>query len=280
MIPTQFEYIAPSSLAEALQSLADPTKDAKILAGGHSLIPVMKLRLAAPGMLIDLRRITELKGISLEGQRLRIGAMTTHAEIASSSVVLQNTPALAQATLEIGDRQVRARGTIGGSLAHNDPAADLPAAILALDAEVTVRSASGERTIRAEDFLVGMLETALQPNEIITSISTAVSPRSAYVKFPNPASHYAIAGICASLPGNGTVSDARLGVTGAAPVAFRAYGAEAALNGKALTSESIAAAAAAAYDGRELLGDIHASAEYRSSLIRVLTRRSLERLLT
>jgi carbon-monoxide dehydrogenase medium subunit len=280
MIPVNFDYFAPASLPEALQLLADRGEDAKLLAGGHSLVPLMKLRLAQPAALIDLGRIAELKGISVQSGRLRIGATTTHAHVASSLEVIQNAPALAQAAHEIGDRQVRARGTIGGSLAHNDPAADLPAVMLALDAEITVRSAGGERTLKAEDFFVGMLETALHPNELITSVSVAVSPQSSYAKFPNPASHYAITGVCASLQGNGTVSSARIGVTGAAPMAFRATAAESALTGKALSEESIAAAAAAAYDGRELLGDIHASAEYRGSLVRVMTRRALEKLLT
>jgi carbon-monoxide dehydrogenase medium subunit len=279
MIPVNFDYFAPASLPEALQLLADRGEDAKLLAGGHSLVPLMKLRLAQPAALIDLGRIAELKGISVQSGRLRIGATTTHAHVASSLEVIQNAPALAQAAHEIGDRQVRARGTIGGSLAHNDPAADLPAVMLALDAEITVRSAGGERTLKAEDFFVGMLETALHPNELITSVSVAVSPQSSYVKFPNPASHYAITGVCASLQGNGTVSSARIGVTGAAPMAFRATAAESALTGKALSEESIAAAAAAAYDGRELLGDIHASAEYRGSLVRVMTRRALEKLM-
>lgn len=279
MIPVSFDYFAPASLPEALQLLADRGEDAKLLAGGHSLVPLMKLRLAQPAALIDLGRIAELKGISVQGGRVRIGATTTHAQVESSLEVIQNAPALAQAAHEIGDRQVRARGTIGGSLAHNDPAADLPAVMLALDAEITVRSAGGERTLKAEDFFVGMLETALRPDELITSVSVAVSPHSAYVKFPNPASHYAITGVCVSVQGNGTVSSARIGVTGAAPMAFRATAAESALTGKMLSAESVAAAAAAAYDGRELLGDIHASAEYRGSLVRVMTRRALEKLM-
>ena len=278
MIPAEFDYAAPSSLDEALQLLADHPDDAKLLAGGHSLIPLMKLRLAAPGLLIDLGRLPELRGISQEGDRLRIGAMTTHAEIASSPVVAQAAPALAQAAQEIGDRQVRARGTIGGSLAHSDPAADLPAVMLALDAELVVRSASGARTIMVDSFFVDLLTTALNPDEILTAVTVAVSPRSAYAKFPNPASHYAIAGVCAAVQGNGTVSAARIGVTGAAPSAYRASAAEAALAGQALSAQSIAAASEAAWDGRELLGDIHASAEYRAQLIKVMTRRALEKI--
>jgi len=278
VIPADFDYAAPSTLAEALQLLSDHPDDAKVLAGGHSLVPLMKLRLAAPGMLIDLGRISELKGVSQDGGRLRIGAMTTHAEVAASSVVQQSAPALAQAAHEIGDRQVRARGTIGGTLAHSDPAADLPAAMLALDGQIVARSTRGERTIGADEFFVDLLTTALEPDEIITAVTVAVSPRSAYVKFPNPASHYAIAGVGVAVQGDGTVSAARIGVTGAAAMAYRATAAEAALTGQALSAQSIAAAADAAYDGRELLGDIHASAEYRAALVKVMTRRALEKL--
>jgi carbon-monoxide dehydrogenase medium subunit len=278
MIPAEFDYAAPTSLQEALQLLSEHPDDGKLLAGGHSLVPLMKLRLAQPGFLIDLSRVAELRGISMDGQRLRIGAMTTHAEIAASSLVQQSAPALAQAAQEIGDRQVRVRGTIGGSLAHSDPAADFPAVMLALDAEISVQSASGQRTISAESFLVDLLTTALAPDEILTSVSVAAAPRSAYVKFPNPASHYAIAGVCAALAGNGAAGEVRIGVTGVAPMAFRAAAAEASLKGKALSTQSIADAAAVAYDGRELLGDIHASSEYRAALVNVLTRRALEKI--
>jgi carbon-monoxide dehydrogenase medium subunit len=280
MIPANFDYFAPTGLQEALQLLAEHGEEAKVLAGGHSLVPLMKLRLAQPSALIDVGRIPELRGISVEGGRIRIGAMTTHAAIAASLEVIQNAPALAQAAHEIGDRQVRARGTIGGSLAHNDPAADLPAVMLALDAEFVIRSSSGERTLPAAEFFVGMLETAIHPNELITSISVTVSPSSSYAKFPNPASHYAITGVCASITSNGTVSSAKIGVTGAAPMAFRATAAESALTGNPLTPESIAEAAEAAFDGRELLGDIHASAEYRGHLRGVMTKRALEKLTT
>jgi len=279
MIPAQFDYAAPASLGEALQLLQQHGESAKLLAGGHSLVPLMKLRLAQPGMLIDLRLLGELRGIASSGGGLRIGAMTTHAEVAGSSAVAQSAPALAQAAAEIGDRQVRARGTIGGSLAHFDPAADLPAVILALEAEIVVRSAArGERVIAASSFFRGILETDVAPDELMVEVRLPAAPRSAYAKFPNPASHYAITGVAAAVEGDGTVRAARIGVTGAAPSAFRAGAAESALAGKALSPESIAAAAAAAYDGRELLSDLHASAEYRAHLIGVMTRRALEKL--
>jgi carbon-monoxide dehydrogenase medium subunit len=273
VIPDNFEYVAPNSLNEALQLLAQRGEDAKVLAGGHSLIPLMKLRLASPGVLVDITRLQELKGISRDGDILRIGAATTHAEISASALVREAAPALSQAAGEIGDRQVRARGTIGGSIAHNDPAADLPAAFLALDAQVVARSTSGERVISAASFFRGMLEADLEPNELVTEVRIPVAPRSAYVKIPNPASHYAVVGVAAA-QSNGVT---RIGVTGAAPVAFRASSAETALAGKDLTPDAILDAASKVNDGRELLSDIHASAEYRAHLISVMTKRALER---
>lgn len=273
MIPDNFEYVAPSSLNDALQVLAQHGDDAKVLAGGHSLIPLMKLRLAAPGVLVDITRIAELKGISRDGNTLRIGAATTHAEIASSAVIREGAPALSQAAGEIGDRQVRARGTIGGSIAHNDPAADLPAVFLALDAQVVAKSAAGERVIPAASFFRGMLEADLEPNELVTEVRVPIAPRSAYVKMPNPASHYAIVGVAAALAADGL----RIGVTGAAPVAYRASSAESSLASQGLTADVIADAALKAHDGRELLSDIHASAEYRAHLVGVMTKRVLER---
>jgi aerobic carbon-monoxide dehydrogenase medium subunit len=275
MIPDEFEYARPSSLAEALQLLADRGEDAKVLAGGHSLIPLMKMRLARPALLVDIGHITELRGIQRDATGLRIGAATTHAEIASSAVVAEVAPALSQAAGLIGDRQVRARGTIGGSIAHNDPAADLPAALLALDAQVVARSASGERVIPAASFFRGMLDADLSTNELVTEIRVPAAPRSAYVKMPNPASHYAIVGVAAVQANGGT----RIGITGAAPVAYRSAGAESALAGKALTSDVIADASSKAHDGRELLSDIHASAEYRAHLIGVMTKRALQSLI-
>jgi aerobic carbon-monoxide dehydrogenase medium subunit len=278
VISTAFDYLAPPNLPEALDILDEQQDAAKLLAGGHSLIPLMKLRLAAPATVVDLRNLNELRGISFTDGELRIGALTTHREVASSELVNIHAPALAQAAGQIGDRQVRARGTIGGSLAHNDPAADLPAVMLALDVEMIVRSKAGSRTIRAQDFLRDILETALAANDILTEVRIKPAPRSAYAKFPNPASHYAITGVAAAVQGNGMLNSARIGVTGAAPVAFRATAAENQLSGGNLSAESIARAAEAAYDGRELLGDIHASAEYRAALIKVMTRRALQQL--
>jgi carbon-monoxide dehydrogenase medium subunit len=273
MIPASFDYSAPNTLDEALALLSDAGGDAKVLAGGHSLIPLMKLRLAAPSHLIDLARVPGLRGVRRENGTLRIGAMTTHAEIAGSRDVRDAAPALSEAARNIGDRQVRARGTIGGSLAHADPAADLPAVMLAFGATFALRSSSGERTVGADQFFVGLLESAVHSDEILTEISVPANPRSAYEKMPNPASHYAIVGVAVALG-----SESRIGVTGAAPVAYRATEAEAVLRGAALSAETAARAASAAYDDRELLSDIHASAEYRAHLVRVATRRALSRL--
>lgn len=273
MIPAEFEYAAPATLDEALRLLGERPDDAKLLAGGHSLIPVMKLRLAEPGLLIDLARVPGLKGVRRTSDGLSIGAMTTHAELEHSSDVAQVAPALASAAGQIGDRQVRVRGTIGGSLSHADPASDLPAVMLALGATFVLRSASGERTVAAEDFFTGLLETAARPGEIMTEIRVPASPRSVYEKQPNLASHYALVGVAAVARDGGV----RIGVTGAAPVPFRATAAEQQM-AAGVNSDSIGRAAAAANDGREYLGDIHASAEYRGHLIEVLTKRALNRL--
>jgi carbon-monoxide dehydrogenase medium subunit len=202
--------------------------------------------------------------------------MTTHAELADSGEVGSAAPALQQAARVIGDRQVRARGTIGGSLSHNDPAADLPAVMLALNATLVLRSTGSERLVAANEFFTGLLETALRPNEVLTEVRLPAAPRSAYAKYPNPASHYAIVGVAAALNGDGAETSARIGVTGAAAVAFRASQAEAALQGKELTADVVAQAAERSPAGQQFLGDIHASSEYRAALVSVMTRRALE----
>lgn len=278
MIPAEFEYDAPATLDEALRLLDAHGDDVKLLAGGHSLIPLMKLRLARPARLVDLHRIGDLRGVRRDNGGLRIGAMTTHAEIADSADVMNAAPALSQAARVIGDRQVRARGTIGGSLSHNDPAADFPAVMLALDATLVLRSTAGERLVPAGQFFTGLLETALRANEVLTEVRVPAARHSAYVKYPNPASHYAIVGVAAALQGDGANAAVRIGVTGAAAVAFRASQAEAALQGRAPNADTIAAAAQQAPAGQQFLGDIHASPEYRSALVSVMTRRALETL--
>ena len=275
MYPAKFDYYRASSVAEAV-SLLQEHDDAKVLAGGHSLIPMMKLRLAQPPVLIDLGQLSELRGISRTNDGgVRIGAMTTYAEMANADTGLG---ALTDACAIIGDRQVRNRGTIGGNLAHNDPAGDLPAVALALGAQMEAVGADGTRTISAADFIVDLLETDLKEDEVLTSISFPASGSSAYAKFENPASGYAICGVAAmvELADDGTVSNCTVAVNGASDYAQRLSEVEDALTGQAATSENIAAAAAGAGEGLEFLSDIHADEAYRAHLTKVLTRRALE----
>jgi aerobic carbon-monoxide dehydrogenase medium subunit len=276
MIPESFEYFAPDNLDEALRLLAEHGDDAKVLAGGHSLIPLMKLRLAAPAVLVDLGRIGSLKGITTNNGTTRIGAMTTHYEVGHYEGLVTGATALHQAANVIGDQQVRNRGTIGGSLAHADPAADYPAAALALGAELALKSQAGERTVAADDWFVDLLTTAIEPGEIVTEVRVPSWPNSAYVKYENPASEYAIVGVAAALKLSGdTVDDIRVGVTGAAARAYRASPVETALKGKTLSASAIKDAAAGAAEGQETMGDVHASEDYRAHLARLLTERAL-----
>lgn len=276
MIPTAFDYESPRTLSEALALLAS-REEAKILAGGHSLLPAMKLRLTAPATLIDLGRIAGLSYIRDAQTQVAIGAMTTHAAVAASKLLRETSPLLAEAAECIGDVQVRNRGTIGGSLAHADPAADYPAAILALDAELVATSASGERVIAARDFFTGLFTTALRPNEILTEvrIPKTLGAGTAYKKFSHPASGFAVVGVAAVVKLRGEkIESAAVGITGATASAFRARAVERALRGKPATA--IAPAAQHAAHSIEALGDTYASAEYRQHLARVYTRRALE----
>jgi aerobic carbon-monoxide dehydrogenase medium subunit len=281
--PNQFAYHRPSSVQEAIALLAaDP--DAKVLAGGHSLLPAMKLRLANPSAIVDIGRIEGLRGISIGGDgSIVIGALTTYQDLLDASEVSQAYPIIAETANIVGDPQVRVRGTLGGSLAHVDPAADFTAVMLALDASVKAVGGSGERTISVDDLFVGLLTTSLEADEIITEINIpSASGRTlgqAYEKHAHPASGYAVVGVAAVLERDGnTVTSARIAVTGAPEVAKRATAAEAAITGKEATAENIAAAAALAADNLgELNGDVYASAEYRAHLVRVMAKRALTR---
>lgn len=280
MIPAQFDYVAPSTLDEALAMLAEQPDDAKILAGGHSLIPAMKLRLAQPALLIDIGRVKDLAYVREEGGQVRIGAMTTHYQLESSQRLKEVCPLLPECAASIGDVQVRNKGTIGGSLAHADPAADWPAAALALRAEMVAASAGGERVIAADDFFVDMLTTALRPDEVLREIrinAPAARTGQAYLKVPHPASGFAVVGVAVTLTidDDGKCAAAGIGVTGVAAKAYRATQVEAALVGSALDEQSIAAAAALTPDGVEANGDIYASADYRRHLAEVYTRRAI-----
>ena len=280
MIPGSFEYFAPTALDEALSLLQEHGDDAKVLAGGHSLIPTMKLRLAEPAVIIDIGRIGGLKGISESGGKLVIGALTTHHELESSDLVQQRVPLLAQTAAEIGDVQVRNKGTIGGSIAHADPAADWPATILALDADLQIAGPNGERTVKATDFFQGLYETDLGDDEILTAIHVSIpaaNTKGTYLKLHQVASGFALAGVAVVLTKSGdTCQNVSVGITGVSDAPYRASGVESALTGAALTADNIAAAAARAVDGITALEDIHASQAYRQNLAQVYTRRAIE----
>ncbi|HEY2392540.1 MAG TPA: xanthine dehydrogenase family protein subunit M [Candidatus Angelobacter sp.] len=280
MIPASFDYIAAKNLDEAISLLAKHKDDAKILAGGHSLLPAMKLRLMQPKVLIDLGRIKDLSYIKEEGGQLRIGAMTTHFQVETSDVVHRLCPLLTGTATQLGDMQVRNKGTLGGSLAHSDPAADWPAAILALDAEIVATSAKGDRIIKATDFFVEMLTTALEPGEILREIRIPAGKSKvaqAYLKVRHPASGFAVVGVAVNLSvASGKFQTAAVGITGVSPKAYRATKVENALKGNSLDAKTLAAAAAQATHGIDVNSDLYASAEYRTQLATVYTRRALE----
>lgn len=281
MIPAQFDYIAARTLDEALTLLADQPDEAKVLAGGHSLIPAMKLRLAQPSLLIDIARIRDLSYIREDSGKILIGATTTHFQIESSDLLKSICPLLPEAASHIGDVQVRNRGTIGGSIAHADPAADWPAVICALDAEMVAASSSGERVIPAKDFFVDMLTSALEQGEILREIRiTAPAGRfgQAYRKVPQPASGFAVVGVAVSLGlgGGGEIESAGIGITGVSSKAYRASAVESALIGGPADAARVKAAAAHATDGIDANGDLFASADYRKHLAQVYTARAIE----
>ncbi len=278
MYAANFDYHRPQSLAEATR-LLQSNRDARPLAGGHSLIPAMKLRVAGPSTLVDLSGLKELAGIKVDGNTLRIGALTTHATIASSSEVAARCPVLAEAAGQIGDLQVRNRGTIGGSLAHADPAADFPTVIVALGATLSAAASSGSRDIPAEGFFQGLFTSALQPAEILTAVSVPCYGKgtgSAYLKHRHPASSYAVVGVAAIVEvKDGKCAQVSLVLGGATVNPVRAKAAEAALTGRAPDAAAIAAAAAKAAEAiKDPLGDHYASGEFRAHLATVLARRA------
>jgi len=279
MYPAQFEYHSPATVKEALDLLGRHKDDAKLLAGGHSLLPAMKLRLARPAHVVDLKKVPGLTGIKEEGNVLVIGAMTTHYALESSPVVKSKCPVLAQTAAMIGDPMVRNLGTIGGSLAHADPAADYPATIIALGAEMVAEGPKGKRTIKADDFFKGLLTTALAPDEILTEVRVPATGNAgaAYLKFPHPASRFAVVGVAAVVAvDGGKVSRASIGITGAGTQAVRAKGVEAAITGKNLDAASIQAAAEKAPDGVDVQADLQGSVEYKQHLLKVFAKRAIE----
>jgi carbon-monoxide dehydrogenase medium subunit len=280
MYPSQFDYYRPGTLKEAQRLLKDHP-DAKLLAGGHSLLPLMKLRLARPPALVDIGRLAELKGINLQTDTLRIGALTTHAELAASPDVQRAAPALAEAAALVGDPAVRNRGTIGGNVAHADPASDLPTVLIAADARFVAVGPTGERAIDATDFFEGLMATALAGNEVLTAVIVPVLKKgegSAYVKFVHPASRYAVLGAAAVLAtSNGTCSSARIAIGGLVPRGIRAKSVEAALAGQRLSPDTIEKAAGQIMRdlGDDVLGDIFASAEFRRAVAPVYLGRAI-----
>jgi carbon-monoxide dehydrogenase medium subunit len=281
MIPTPFDYQAPATLEEAIALLAGDPDGAKVLAGGHSLIPAMKLRLAQPQLLVDIARIKSLAYIREEGNKILIGATTTHYQLESSDLLKQVCPLLPLCAASIGDVQVRNKGTIGGSVAHSDPAGDWPAAVLALDADLVLVGPNGDRTVKAADFFVDLLTTDLQPGEILREIRIGKPSGRfghAYQKVAHPASGFAVVGIAVQLELNedGSCKAAKVGVTGVGVKAYRAQAVEAALAGKSLDDQTIAAAAEHVCDGVDPNGDLYASSEYRCALAKVHTRRAIQ----
>ena len=282
MYAEKFEYHAPGSLQEATQLLGQYGPDAKVITGGMSLIPLMKLRLAAPTHLVDLRKLDDLKGVRAEGGKIVIGARTTYDELAADKTLQSQCPLIAQAAAAVGDVQVRNRGTIGGALVHADPAADLPAAVLALDGEVTVQGKQ-QRTVKLADFIEDALMAAIEPDEILVSISVTPSGKhAAYAKLAQQASGFALVGVAAALELDGkTCKSARIGVTGVCGKAFRAASVEQALTGKALDEAGIKAAAEqVAADITDPLEDpLNGSVEYRTHLAKVYTARAVQKAL-
>jgi carbon-monoxide dehydrogenase medium subunit len=275
---TAFEYQRATSLDDALAKLRDANGAGKLLAGGHSLVPLMKLRLSEPQMLIDLARVPELRGIRTANDRIEIGAATVHHDIATSSLLRDACPMLAETAATIGDPQVRNRGTLGGSLAHADPSADYPAAILALDADIQIKGPRGPRVVKAHAFFRGMFTVDLAADEIITGVQFVPVKTAAYAKLHQRASHFAIVGVAAALDvKDGVIQAARVGLTGACSYATRLSGVEQALAGKPLSAASVEAAARNGGTGlQDINSDLHGSADYRRAMVGVFTERALK----
>ena len=278
MIPTAFEYERATSLDDALAKLAAAGGAGKLIAGGHSLVPLMKLRLSEPTVLIDVAHVPDFAGIRETGGRIEIGAGTTHHDVATSVLLRERCPVVAETAATIGDQQVRNRGTLGGSLAHADPAADYPAAMLAVDADLHLKGPGGWRTVKARDFFQGLLTVDLAPDEILAKVTFASVRAAAYAKLHQRASRFAIVGVAAALEvRDGVIASARVGLTGASSSPSRLVNVEEALAGRPATSDTVSAVAGNAADGIEDLNDdIHASAEYRRAMVSVFTRRALD----
>jgi len=281
MYAAEFDYVRASSIEEAI-SLKGANDDSSLLAGGHSLIPAMKLRLSTPQKLIDISGLDQLKNISKNGSYISIGALCTHKQCAESDIIQSNCPALSDAASVIGDPHVRNKGTLGGALAHSDPQADYPGVVLALNATIIVEGSGGARTIEAVDYFTGLWETALGENEILTEVripTDRANANSCYLKFPQPASRYPYVGCGVSLSSSsGTCLDIRVGFSGVGEWAFRDSGIESALKGQPLNESTIASAAGKAAEGKAVLSDHFVSEEYRRAMSKVFAKRALTQL--
>jgi aerobic carbon-monoxide dehydrogenase medium subunit len=278
MIPSSFEYLRPYSLDEAIRALAERGEDAKVLAGGQSLLPVLRLRLAAPSVLVDLGQISELRGVRDDDRALRIGAMTTHYDVMRDPLVNEHARLVALTTATVADPQIRHRGTFGGSLAHADPAGDLGGAVVALDAEMVIAGMDGERTVPASEFFVDLFTTALRPGELLVGvrIPKLTGWGAHYEKFHRTAQAWSIVGVAAAVRMDGdTIAEARVGLTNLGPTPVRAHAVEQALVGGPANAEAIKAAAARAAEGVEPIADGNADADYRRHLATVLTGRAV-----
>jgi len=279
VIPAAFDYVRPGSVEEAVQALASGGEDAKVLAGGQSLLPLLRLRLAYPELLVDLGRVEELRGVRDDGDAIVIGAMTTHDEVMRDPLVREHCGLLAEATATVADPAVRHRGTFGGSLAHADPAGDLPAVALALDAQLVVAGAGGRQTVSASDFFVDYLQTALEPGEVLVEVRVPkLGPGWGYryEKFHRVAQAWAIVGVAAAVRrSNGSIAEARIGLTNMGATPLRARAAESALVDVDASESAVAAAAEHAAEGTNPTNDLSARADYREHLARVLTRRAV-----
>jgi carbon-monoxide dehydrogenase medium subunit len=280
MIPAKFEYVRPSSVSDAISALADGGDDAKVIAGGQSLLPLLRLRLAYPDILVDVGGLDELRGVADNGDHLLIGARTTHYQVVHDPLIAEHCGLLAQAASTVADPAVRHRGTRGGSIAHADPAGDLPAVILALNATIVAAGPGGQREIAASDFFVDYLTTALDPGEVLTGIRVPKLGSDwgyRYEKFHRTAQAWATVGVAALVRrSNGEVAEARVGLTNMGSVPLRAAAVEAALAGARASSESLRAAAQSAAEGTQPPADLHGAPDYRRHLARVLTGRALE----
>lgn len=280
MIPGSFDYFAPRSIAEAIEILSAHRDDVKVLSGGQSLLPLMKMRLSKPAYIVDIGKIPGLDTISEEGNSLVVGALVTHAQMEYSDLLQKRCPLLPQTAATIADIQIRNRGTVGGSVAHADPAGDMPAAIMALDAEIKVVGPNGERWIKADDFFLGLLMSVLEPDEIVSAVRVPVTDndKTAYLKAAPRSSGFAVVGVAVRITMDSAASCTRaaLGITGITDKAYRPNRSEEILSGRKLDSETIAQAAAESTRNIDVIEDINGSSEYRTHLTHVYVQRAIE----